>query len=121
MNVRGISWMGTRVDTPEAFAKTVSFFEQLGLNQAHADPGMVAFRLPNGDTVEVFGPEDDEHRHFATGPVVGFQVDDVHAGARELQERGVELLSDVDEAGGYAWVHFRGPDGNVYELSRPPD
>jgi catechol 2,3-dioxygenase-like lactoylglutathione lyase family enzyme len=118
MDVRGISWVGTRTDRFEA---TVGFFERtLGLRRAHDDPGMVAFRLPNGDTVEVFGPEDHEHGHFTTGPVVGFEVDDIEDGARELEAAGIELLSGVEEAGGYTWVHFRGPDGNVYELSRSP-
>ena len=119
MDVRGIGWLGMRT---ERFDETVAFFERtLGLERDHEDPTMVVFRLPNGDTIEVFGPRDEEHRHFTTGPVVGFVVDDIEAGVRDLEAAGIEMLSPIEEGGGYKWAHFRGPDGNVYELSRTPD
>ena len=51
-------------------------------------------------------------RHFATGPVVGFAVRDLPAAVDELRRAGVELLGEP----GPTWQHFRGPDGNVYEL-----
>jgi hypothetical protein len=49
----------------------------------------------------VFGPGDQDHVHFSTGPVVGFVVDDLTAAVRELEAAGVELLGgEVDERGG---------------------
>jgi catechol 2,3-dioxygenase-like lactoylglutathione lyase family enzyme len=67
--------------------------------------------------IEVFGPRDQDHAHFSTGPVVGFVVDDLPGAVRELEAAGVELLGgQVDERGG-GWRHFRAPDGNVYELT----
>jgi catechol 2,3-dioxygenase-like lactoylglutathione lyase family enzyme len=119
MKAKGIVWMGTRTDR---FEPTVDFFgRRLGLRQVKDEAGMAVFEAPNGDTVEVFGPGDDDHDHFSTGPVVGFLVDDVEAGRRELEEAGVELLGPVERDGGFAWCHFRGPDGNVYELTRSPE
>jgi len=53
-----------------------------------------------------------ELAHFATGPVVGFAVRDLAAAVEELRRAGVELLGEP----GPMWQHFRGPDGNVYEL-----
>ena len=98
MRVKRIGWAGTR--TSEY-------------------PAMVAFlqSLPEGGTFEVFGPADQDHEHFSTGPVVGFVVDDLTGAVRELEAAGVELLGgQMDERGG-GWRHFRAPDGNVYELT----
>jgi catechol 2,3-dioxygenase-like lactoylglutathione lyase family enzyme len=106
--------MGIRVaDLPAAKA----FLEQLGLELDHAEGEMAAFKAPNGDTVEVFGPGDDDHRHFDTGPVVGFEVDNVESARAELEAAGVEFIGGVGRGGGLAWAHFRGPEGFVYELT----
>jgi predicted enzyme related to lactoylglutathione lyase len=114
MEVQGLSWMGLRVsDLPGA----VTFFEGLGLRRDHADGQMVAFETANGDVVELFGPEDEGHRHFDSGPVVGFQVDDVDAARRELESRGVEFTGPTGRGAGLVWAHFRGPDGVLLELT----
>jgi catechol 2,3-dioxygenase-like lactoylglutathione lyase family enzyme len=83
--------------------------------------GFWLFGLPDGSKVEVFGPDSPINRHFSTSSVAGFPVDDVHGATAELRSAGVEILLDpqVDEAGN-AWVHFRAPDGNVYELTQDP-
>jgi catechol 2,3-dioxygenase-like lactoylglutathione lyase family enzyme len=75
--------------------------------------------LPDGSKVAVVGPDYPTHRHFNTGPVAGFLVDDVFAGTEELRSAGVEILLEpvVDDSGN-AWVHFRAPDGNIYAF--PP-
>jgi catechol 2,3-dioxygenase-like lactoylglutathione lyase family enzyme len=51
----------------------------------------------------------------------GGPVDDVPAAAAELRSAGVEilLLSAADDSGN-AWVHFRAPDGNIYEFTQDP-
>ncbi len=119
MQAKGIAWLGTRTDR---FDQTAEFFgRRLGLRQVKAEADLAVFEAANGDTVEVFGPGDEDHAHFSTGPVVGFQVDDVEAGRRELEEAGVELLGPVEREGGFEWCHFRGPDGNVYEITRSPE
>jgi hypothetical protein len=78
-------------------------------------------KLPDGSKVEVFGPDTDVNRHFTTGPVAGFLVDDINAASAELRSADVEILyeSGVDDSGN-AWVHFRAPDGNLYELTQDP-
>jgi len=65
MEVHGLSWMGVRVSD---LAAAVAFFEALGLERDHAEGEMVAFTAKNGDTVEVFGPGDADHRHFGPPP-----------------------------------------------------
>ena len=63
-------------------------------------------KLPDGGKVEVFGPDTDVNRHFTTGPVAGFLIEDVQAATAELRSAGVEILyeSGVDDSGN-AWVH----------------
>jgi hypothetical protein len=78
-------------------------------------------KLPDGSKVEPFGPDSDLNRHFTTGPVAGFLVDDVNAAASELRSNEIEilLLTEQDESGN-AWVRFRAPDGNIYEFTQDP-
>jgi predicted enzyme related to lactoylglutathione lyase len=115
MQVHGIAWAGTRTDR---WAETVELFERhLGLHRRDDHPGIAVFEAGNGDTVEVFTTDEPEHRHFTTGPVVGFAVDDIDAAGDELEAAGIEVLGPVQRGGGLAWLHFRGPDGTVWELT----
>lgn len=119
MEVKALTWLGTRT---ERAAELRAFYEGvLRLPLTYQDPGMTGYRLADGSVVEVFDADEAEHRHFTTGPVTGFQVDDLDAAAEELAAAGVELLGGIGgEPGGWRWQHFRGPDGNVYELSEHP-
>jgi len=110
MDVRRLGWVGTRTDRGEELARF--YGEVLGLPLVHSEPDFWVFELPDGNHVEVFGPEAPDHDHFTTGPVTGFAVADLPAAVAELRAAGVELLGKP----GPTWQHFRGPDGNVYEL-----
>ena len=119
MDVIKLAWVGTRTDNATA---TAAFFRDLlGLRPALERPGFWVLMLPDGSKVEVFGPDNDTNRHFTTGPVAGFLVDDIAAAAEELRAAGVEILhGPVADEHGNAWVHFRAPDGNVYEFTQDP-
>ncbi|MEU2728571.1 VOC family protein [Streptomyces griseoviridis] len=113
MDVHGLGWLGVRTAEPE---RLVAFFTGvLGAQVAHHEKDFWAFDLPDGGQVEVFGEEYPGKAHF-TGPVVGFWVDDLPASVEQLRSAGVELLGEP----GPSWQHFRGPDGNVYELKERP-
>ena len=113
-----LAWVGTRTDN---FQPTVDFFQDiLGLRPDVDFPGFRVLKLPDGSKVEVFGPETEMNRHFTTGPVVGFLVDDVDAAAGELRARGVEIVHAEKDESGNRWVHFRAPDGNIYEFTQDP-
>ena len=110
MNITGLGWAGVRSDRADALARL--FADVLGLRLLREQPDMWVFELPDGHHVEVFGPSDTDHEHFGSAPVVGFAVEDLPAAVEELPRSGVELVGE----GGPQWQHFRGPDGNVWEL-----
>jgi catechol 2,3-dioxygenase-like lactoylglutathione lyase family enzyme len=120
MKITGLGWVGTRTSQYQpmvAFLKDV-----LGLTPHVEEDGFALFRLPNGDTIEVFGDNDEHHRFFTTGPVVGFRVADVPAAQAEMEGAGIEFLGrPASSSEGYAWSHFRAPDGNVYEIMSSPE
>lgn len=115
MEIVGLGWLGTR--TPHAPALVHFYSTVLGLPLVHHEPGFWLFTLPDGHNVEVFAADRPGKDHFDTGPVTGFEVRDLPAAVAELRAAGVELLGEP----GPTWQHFRGPDGNVYELVAAPD
>ena len=119
MEIIKLAWVGTRTTNDAA---TVPFFRDvLGLPVGLELPGFTMLKLPDGSKVEVFGPDTDMNPHFTTGPVAGFLVDDVFAATEELRAAGTEIvLEPVLDDWGNAWVHFRAPDGHLYELTQDP-
>jgi len=115
MQVTRIGWAGTRTG---GYSAMVDFLTAvLGLTLVHQEPDFAVLHLPSGDKFEVFGPSDQDHQHFTTGPVVGFVVEDLPTAVAELEQAGAELLGGHVDERGVGWRHFRAPDGNVYELS----
>ena len=124
MNVKGIRWIGvgtTRVAEMRAFA-----IEVLGLRVVGADrEQFVELAMADGAKLELFGGAESAEAPWLferNSVVAGFLVDDIHAARDELaQAAGVELLGDLRVMpDGYAWQHFRAPDGHVYELTADP-
>jgi predicted enzyme related to lactoylglutathione lyase len=102
MRVKRIGWAGTRTSEYPAM---VAFLQAvLGLTASQEGSDFAAFQLPEGGTFEVFGPGDQDHAHFSTGPVVGFVVDDLTAAVRELEAAGVDFWAGrwTSAAGGGA-------------------
>jgi catechol 2,3-dioxygenase-like lactoylglutathione lyase family enzyme len=118
---KGRGWHGS-ADGSDNAEPTVAFFRDvLGLRLELDRPGFWMLKLPDGSKVEVFRSDSPVNRHFTTGPVAGFLVDDVQDATAELRSAGLEILfeSGVDDSGN-AWVHFRAPDGNIYEFTQDP-
>ena len=114
MTVQGLCWLGVR--TPH-FAETVAFYRDvLGLEQLKDELDAAAFRLGDGTEVHVYGPNDADHDFFGVGPVVGLLVDDFAATRARMVAAGIEFIGAVQQDGTATWNHFRGPDGNVYEI-----
>jgi hypothetical protein len=115
MKIKGIVWLGTRTDR---FDQMTDFCrEVMGLSQTLLEPGFAIFDLPNGDRLEVFGPQ-QSYNTFMTHPVAGFLVDDIEAARAEMEAKGIEFIGPIESDGeDYKWSHFRAPDGFVYELT----
>lgn len=115
MEVIGLSWVGTRT---ERFEETARFFgEVLGIERDDERPGFVSFKTPRGDKVEVFDLDESEHGFMITGPAVGFACTDVDSARSELEAAGIEFMAPTRAEGEFRWAHFRGPDGNIYEIT----
>jgi len=114
MKVEGLGWLGIRT---ERFEETVGLFRDvMGLEVTRQEPDVVGFKLIDGTEMEVWRPEDEFHSFFGTGPVVGFRVDDVARARSRMEVEGVEFLTPIQRTETVAWSHFRGTDGNVYEI-----
>ena len=63
-----------------------------------------------------------EHPYFeffrqnTSGPVPLFEVDDVHQARLELESAGALLIGGLGRDIDWEWIHFRAPDGNLYEM-----
>ena len=118
MKVLGLVWAGTRTDR---YAETFAFFRDLlGVPLNEIEPDFAWSRMPNSSQFEIFGPSDTAHRHFSTGPVPEFLVEDLAAALGELRAANVEILGEPHLEGTNGWLHFRAPDGNVYGLTAAP-
>lgn len=119
--IKGISFVGIKT---EKFTELHKFYTQtLGLKPDHYEPDFATYPLPNGGKIEIYGPNDPNspnHDEFTTGPVVGFEVDDIAAERKAMEADSVEFLAPIYSGrnGRSQWSHFRGPDGNVYEIKQ---
>ena len=121
MNVRGIAWVGVKTSKFEEMNRFAT--QVMGFNLFAKDRDFTAFRLPNGDGFELFGPAgpDPPHQFAKNNVVAGFLVDNIDQARKELLAHRIELLGPlVRTKEGYAWQHFKAPDGNVYELTYNP-
>lgn len=114
MRVLGIAWLGIR--TAQASALRTLFGDVMGMSVIRDDPGAAWFRLGDGVRVDVYSHNDDWHAFFGTAPAIGFLVDDAAAARAELEAVGMTFLTNTQRHGGEVWAHFRGPDGNIYEI-----
>ena len=110
-------WVGVPT---EDFGGTVAFFhEVMGLGLGRLEEDFAGLHLRGGGAVEVFGPSFLGQAQFATGPAVGFQVEDVAGAREEMEAKGVEFIGPVHsgEKGAF-WSHFEGPGAKSTRLRR---
>ena len=112
--VRSIGFLGVRT---EAFDRTVALYRDvLRMTPILQRPGAAWFRAADGAQIHVYGPTEEDHAFFDAGPVVGLVVEDFDAARAEMVAAAVEFIGEPQRDGGSAWNHYRGPDGNVYEI-----
>ena len=109
--------MGMRSDR---FAETVRLFRDIiGVPVTRQTTDMTGFRFGDGTVLEIYGPADDFHSFFTTGPVVGFRVGDFDATCAAMLAAKVEFIGAIQHADGVSWQHFCCPDGTVSEIIGP--
>jgi hypothetical protein len=107
------------------FSEMVRLFRDvIGVPLAREASGLAGFRLGDGTVLEIYGPADEFHSFFTTGPVVGLRVGDFDAVRAQMLSAGVEFIGAAQHVNGTSWQHFRCPDGTVLEiigLGRDPE
>jgi predicted enzyme related to lactoylglutathione lyase len=115
VNVTGVDFIAIPTqdfDRAEAF-----YGDVLGLERSKRWGEMPAREFETGSLTlalmqsDAFGITFAPHSH-----PVAFQVDDVEAARKELEEKGVEFAADTMDSGVCHMAHFRDPDGNVLML-----
>ena len=123
MKVEGITWHGVTLEPDQFAAMKKLCRETIGLTPMVEQGGWTLFAMPNGTMLDLFerGSEMVPSYGFNNGVVFGFRVDDIEAASAELEAAGFELLCDVHRIPEmkYAYCHFRGADGRVYESPEP--
>ena len=113
MKVKSLVWLG--VKTPHFDAMT-ALFKVMGLETYQEDALSSRFRLADQTEVHVYSSADQDHDFFGRGPVVGFLVADLGEAKKEMKAAGVVFIGPIQHSETHSWNHFRGPDGNIYEL-----
>ena len=121
MNVEGITWHAVTLEDETKFAAMKKLvMETLGLSIMMELPGVSVFSMPNGTILELYLPQALPPFGYNEGGVAfGFRVDDIEEASRLVGAAGGELLGEINRFPemGYAFRHFRGPDGRIYGLN----
>jgi glyoxylase I family protein len=106
----GLIFAGSSTDRRQEMAAFVE--SVLGLRRAEVE-GLEAdlFDLPDGSRFAVASAGG-----MGTERTIGFLVADIDAALAELRNAGAETDDQVSENADYRYVHFRAPDGGLYEL-----
>jgi catechol 2,3-dioxygenase-like lactoylglutathione lyase family enzyme len=118
MEVRNIRWVGIPVQNYDAMAAFLG--QVLGLRVNFQESTTAEFSTVEGDQIQIMAPGDPYYDFFtenAAGPVPLFEVSDVHRARGELEEAGIEVIGATGRDSRWEWIHFRAPDGNLYELA----
>jgi predicted enzyme related to lactoylglutathione lyase len=119
MQVEGITWHAVTL-APEAWAATKKLvIDTFGQTPMMEMDGVSVFQFPNGTLLELYTPETVPDFGYNGNVAFGFRVDDIEAASEAIAAAGGELLGEINRVPemGYAYRHFKGPDGIVYGLN----
>ena len=117
MTVLKVDFVGIRT---RRLDETVALFRDvLGVQVARATDEAARFRLADDTILELYGPGDEFHAFFATGPVVAFPVEDFAIARQAMADAGIKFIGEIQTLDGVSWRHFHSPDGTILELSGP--
>lgn len=116
--VESVRFIGVRT---AAFDEMVALYRDVlrlepTLEPTPERPGAAWFRAADGTAIHVYAADDADHAFFDSGPVVGFLVADFASARAAMIAAGIAFIGEPQRDGDAVWNHYRGPDGNVYEL-----
>lgn len=114
MKVTRLSSVTIRTTDHDATAQF--FHDVLGLTVEQLARDVTVLRILDGTTVEVNGTADRDSDDLID-LVPTLLVDDLASAARELHDRGVEIVATTEHGVTRTWLSIRGPDGLVIKLS----
>jgi predicted enzyme related to lactoylglutathione lyase len=119
MIVDGITWHAVTLDEQSFAASKQLYINTFGLTPMLEMDGVAVFQFPNGSLLELYLPSTVPPYGYNDSLAFGFRVDDIEQASAEIEAAGGELLGEITrvEEMGYAYRHFRGPDGRVYGLN----
>ena len=119
MTTHGITWHAVTLEPAEHAATRQFLTDAFGLTPGMEMEGFALYQMPNGSALELYTPQAVPAYGYNGAVAFGFRVDDIEAASRAVEAAGGELLGEITrvEQLGYAYRHFRGPDGRVYGLN----
>jgi hypothetical protein len=115
--IAGVRFVGMR--GPQLAEMAALFRDVIGATVARQTPDMIGFEFSDGTVLELYGPQDEFHAFFTTGPVVGFRVEDFAATKARMMAAKVIFIGEAQHSEGISWQHFRCPDGTIAEIIGP--
>ncbi len=119
MKVEGITWHAVTLDESAFAASKKLYIETFGLTPMMEMEGVVVFQMQNGSLLELYLPTTVPPYGYNDSLAFGFRVEDIELASAEIEAAGGELHGQITrvEEMGYAYRHFRGPDGRIYGLN----
>ena len=115
--LRWPTWIGVVCDDLEAQHRF--YRDALGFREAGGSGDWIHLEVPGGGLFELIR-RDPSPQYEARRYQVGFTVEDIRQARRELVERGVEVISEIEGGppNSNSWCYFRDPEGNIFELTQ---
>jgi catechol 2,3-dioxygenase-like lactoylglutathione lyase family enzyme len=122
MRVTSMDWAGLLSENYEASQNFLS--KKIGLSlQFEAKKSVVShFRLPSGQLLELYGPSKQYRGHekfrWFDGHALGFEVDNLDAAYREMIDRGVHFIHEIETWKEESWCMFLGPENKLLQIQQ---
>jgi len=91
--------------------------DKMGFSFTDVGEGWLIFNLPEADMG--CHPSDDREGSKAGTHAISFYCDDIHGTVKEMREKGVEFLHEVEDHGYGLVTYFKMPGGVEVQLYEP--
>ena len=119
MKIQGITWHSITLEDDKFDAFATLAGSVMGLQKFMELDGVKVFATADGTLLELYKKSAVPPFGYNGSVAFGFRVDDIEVASEELKKAGCELFGEINRVPemGYAYRHFKGPDGLVYGLN----